>query len=240
MIDFHSSAENAGAANPLVILYNPGATIRGLGVLISQDLLLSDIVTGVTVQGGGGEVPLARRGTNFDSVGEFGRVYGYFLGSGIPAGALTIRVYRSESVTPMHAVPIGFSGLRDTFVQDSDGINENVANPQVILQTGGRSCMGVCVLYSGAGGVGVPVDLATQTRVQDHDYGAETSIVSRLTAVTAADFSIGYTIPITTSAFFAMAVAEVDDPGPGGPPPTPNPERYRHTPRTAPQLASRW
>jgi len=203
-VAFDAATEQVGSADPLSFTHTPVGTPRGvvvLGANGSSDT--TDRVVGVTYGG----VALTRVQTNIDSTGELGRVYIYFLGSGIPTGAQTVSVDKT-AVAAFTAVAVTLTADADTVVLDSDGIDEDVANPQVTLSYGGNSGLALCVLFSGTPDVPVGTLLSGMSRVHDNDLGVAVQTVDRQTTASITDFTIGYTLASDDVAFSAIAIGE--------------------------------
>jgi hypothetical protein len=197
--------ESLASQDPQDFTHTPVGTPRGVLVLISNQTATStDVVVGVTYGG----VAMTRIRSNVDTTTEPGRVYIYFLGSSIPTGAQTVSIDKTSAVV-CWATCVTLTAAADTEVIDHDGIDNNVADPQVTLQYGGREALAVCVLMSGTATNPVGTLLSGMSRVADGDAGAYVHTVDRQTTAGTTDFTIGYTLTSDDVAFSAVAVAEV-------------------------------
>ena len=203
----------AGAtASPTTGSHTPSGTPRGVEVTISHEAA-SDIITGVTYGG----VAMTRVLRQEDNLGEFGTVYQYFLGSGIPTGTQTVSVSRTNNTTPIQVVVRTFTAAADTEIVDTVGANGsgaptgtgNVANPSVILSYGGRTCIAAGVMWNG---VNAPTSITNGTgltRDADHDFGASSVVQHHQTTPGTADFTYGNTVATNSYALIASAISEV-------------------------------
>lgn len=216
------AAENNGTGATLDVSLTPGVAIRGLGVIVTSSITTSDIITGVAINPAGANLAMSRVRLETATGVEDGAIYGYFYqGSNIPAGALTIRVSKSDGTTAIHAVAQGFTATGPLEIVDHDGISTptNVANPSVTLSYGGRTCAALGGIWHAGNSISDAVVLATMTDVHTHDFGNDAALVSRQTTPGTADFAFGYTMIMQPSALLAFAVSEVVptqvDPGTG-------------------------
>lgn len=206
------STEFTGTANPTTASFTLPTGTRGVVVWIIQPIVSTDIVTGVTIGG----VAMTRAGTVVNTSSTAGgRVYCYFLGSGVPAaGARTINVSRSQTTTTVHVVAEALTGTVDMEVVDIDSQasanGSPIADPHLTLQYNGRLAIGLVAMYSNLDNVlGTGTESTGQSRVQDHDFGTETSLVSRQTTPGTSDFTMGWTMNAGQIAQMAIAVAEI-------------------------------
>jgi len=192
--------------------------IKGFVLAIVHGTSSTDHVSAASYGG----VALVRKQRNTDTVTEAGAAEWWFLGASVPQGAQTVSYTPGATTDDIHAVAITLLAATDTEVIDVDGVSENVANPSVTLQYGGRSAMAFGALYAGGA---IPTDFtpnANCTTVHDHDLGAFYSEIIRQTTAGTADFAIGGTSGTDDVAFAAIAVAEVIA-ATKAPPPFPRP-----------------
>jgi len=184
-----------------------GAAASGIkGVVLSavHGVSSTDHVTAVSYGG----VALSRIKRNVDTSTEPGASELWFLGASVPQGAQTVSVTCGATTDDFHFVAITLLAATNLEVVDSDGIDNNVANPSVTLQYAGRSCMSFAALYGGGADGGSFAPNANCTTVHDHDLGAFYSEIIRQTTAGTADFAIGGTSGTDDVAFAAMAVSE--------------------------------
>lgn len=199
------SSENVGNVDPVSYSHAGGVSPEGVLVFVNtRATLTTDMVSSVTY---GGSALTRVRGDN-DTVGATGWSYIYFLGESVPTGTQTVVVdYTGTPSVNFYVATVTLDGAANLEVIDHDGVAEDQANPQVTLSFGGREAMSFCMLYSGV--ATVPTSFADQTRVQDHDYGAATAAVDRLTTAGTADDTMGFTQVSDDVAFSAAAISEV-------------------------------
>jgi hypothetical protein len=195
-----------GVEDPYTFNHTPGADLKGVAVCAVHGVSSTDHIVGMTYGG----VAMARIKRNVDTATEPGAAEIWFLGSGIPTGLQTISVDLASGTTDdFHFVVIGFTGAADTEAVDSDGVDNNVANPSVTLQYVGRTCAAIAALYGGGADGSAFAPNANCTTVHDHDLGAFYSEVIRQTTPGTADFAIGGTSATDDVAFAAAAFSEV-------------------------------
>jgi hypothetical protein len=189
---------------PHTFTHTPVGTPRGVLVTIDHGTPQTDVITSVTYGG----VAMARVSTAADAAGEDGRVYAYFLGTGIPVGAQTVSIVHSGSATVKHAVAISVLAPSDTCITGVGTLSADQANPQLALPSemvGQR----YCVIYSGKDTVSDLTPLAGMTAVHDHDFGTFVSRVDRQTTPSSGTYTIGYTATSDDVAMIAIAIGAI-------------------------------
>lgn len=151
-----------------------------------------------------GGVAMTRQKRNIDTATEAGAAEIWTLLSGVPTGTQTVSYTPGATTDDIHAVCETFKAPQALTVVDTDGIDENVANPSVTLQTGGKHCIAVGALYSGLGAVGNVVPNEDCITVHDHDLGNFISSAIRSTISSTADQTLGYTASTDDVAFAAV------------------------------------
>ena len=144
-----------------------------------------------------------------DTATEAGAAEIWFLGSSVPQGTQTASYTPGATTDDIHAVCSTWLGAADIEIIDFDSISENVANPSVTLQYGGRSAMAFAALYGGGTGPAAFTANANCTAGLGEDLGAFYSQVMRQTTAGTADFAIGGTAATDDVAFVAIAMSEV-------------------------------
>jgi len=213
MIDYDTASENVAAADPQTWTHTPVGTPLGVWVSVVHTTTTADIVVGVTYGG----VALARTGTTTNP-SALGRSYSYFLGSGIPTGAQTVSIDRTEATTSVHGVCVSLTAALGTEVIATGSQSANASNPSVALAYDSRTCIALAALLSGKNATTDLVEQTGVTRVHDHDFLAETAYVGRQTTPGSADFVIGWTGTSDQIALVAVAVTEVEGVGAGSDP----------------------
>jgi hypothetical protein len=206
----NSASETTGTGSTVAHNHVPASAPDGVWVFIGHGTLSTDLITGVTY---GGVAMTPRVRTEFDSTTEPGRVYSYFLGTGIPTGTQSVSVSKSNATTLIHVVCCSVvAGGNDTEIVDEGGANGdagNAANPSVALTYSGRSCMSFVGHYNAANAPGSLAEFTGQTLVHDHDHGNFCTKVSRRTNVENTDQTLGHTTVSNSYAIVAIAIAEV-------------------------------
>src|SRR5215216_4780763 len=212
-----SSAEGTGTSNPTEVSFTIPAGTRGLVVWITQPIVKTDIITGVKVEG----VALKRVASYVNQSTSGGRVYGYFLGTNVPSGAAIVAVSRSQTTTTIHVVAEAITGDADMGVIDFAGQAGFISSPRLTLQSGGRSSLGLTAMYSSIDNVlSLSTEASGQQRVQDHDFGTESSLASRRSSVSTGDVSMGWNMNSGQIAQMAILVGLADAPAPSDSVPT--------------------
>lgn len=193
-------------SDPYNFNFTPAATARGIAVAVVHGVSSTDHVTGITYGG----VAMGRVVRATDTATELGAAELWFLGSGIPTGLQTISVNLASGTTDdLHIVVMSVTANADTEIVDFDSLSNNVANPSVTLQYGGRTCLSIAALYGGGADGTAFTPNANCTTIHDHDLGAFFSEVIRQTTPGSADFAIGGTASSDDVAYVAMAISEV-------------------------------
>lgn len=203
--DAATESERTATTDPWTFTHTPVGTPKGVALLADHGGGTTDFIVTVTYGG----VALARVQSNTDSSGEQGRSYLYFLGAGIPTGAQTVEIdLTSATTTDIHFVCITMTASTDTALVDSDGVNEDVANPSVTLQYAGRTCFAVAILWGGLPNVGDYTAGASCTMVHQMDFGNAVSSCVRQTTPGTSDFAISVSGAIDDVGFSAAAFSE--------------------------------
>ena len=118
--------------SPATVDHTPSGTPRGVIVAIDHGTVADDLITGVTYGG----VSMTRVATAVDPSTELGRGYIYHLGANIPTGTQTVSISHTATSTVKHACVCTVTAAGDTQVGAGGGIQENTANPLVLLGNG--------------------------------------------------------------------------------------------------------
>lgn len=199
-------ASSTLSTDPSNFDFNSGTSPEGLIVLIAHGSVSTDIVVGVTYGG----IAMTRRQSNVDTTTEAGRTYIYTLESGVPSGTNTVSVDRTEGTTTMQVCAISVNAAGPLSFVDSDGINENIANPTVTLQYGGQECMSFGILYTGGAAPPGATGIASGcTNITGVDLTAFATNPLRQTTAGVSDFTIGWTTLTSDDvAFSAVALTD--------------------------------
>lgn len=182
--------------------------VQGVIVACIHGTSSTDHVSAVSYGG----VALSRAKRNVDTATEPGAAELWFVGAGLSGkgGLQTVSITCGATTDDFHFVVITLTGDTDLVVVDSDGVDNDVANPSVTLQYGGKTCMSFAALYAGGAAPSSFTPNANCTTVHDHDLGAFYSEVIRQTTAGSSDFAIGGTSGTDDVAFAAIAVGELN------------------------------
>lgn len=206
-VEYDASTKNVAAADPQSFTHTPSGTPRGVVVMIAHGTTASDIVVGVTYGG----VAMTRIGSISDALGEPGRAYSYFLGVGVPAGAQTVSVDRTEATTSVLVVAITVTGVDDMEAYGFGGIAGDLVNPRAIVgSSGNRISTGFLIVYSGLNALAslTAVDADT-TIIQDNDFGIFVATCCRRTTAGEGTKTIGYTAGSDDVAQESVTIGEI-------------------------------
>lgn len=179
--------------------------VKGVLLAIVHGTSATDHVSAASYGG----VAMARRQRNTDTANEPGAAEWWFLGASVPQGTQTVSYTPGATTDDIHAVCITLLGAANLTVVDTDGVNDNVANPSVTLQYGGKTSMAFGALYGGGVDGSAFTPNANCTTIHDHDLGAFYSEIIRQTTAGSADFAVGGTSGTDDVAFAAIAVTDV-------------------------------
>lgn len=206
--DVATTSLRTDTSDPYNWTHTPSGTPRGIVVAVSHQID-SAYITGITYGG----VAMSQIGLSKDLGGEPGRVWLWFLGSGIPTGAQTVSADLSSGVaTDILFVSISLTATGDTEVIDSEDANPagtNIANPQATLSYAGRTSIAFSALHSGLPNVTDAALLTGMTAVASQDWGVAITRIDRQTTPGTSDFTIGYTSASDDVGMFAAAITQV-------------------------------
>lgn len=186
--------------------HTPVGTPRGVVVLITQVDNSGDQIASVTYGG----VAMSRTIAAQDASGEQGKAYAYFLGTGIPSGAQTVRVV-SNNTSPKLISIVSLTADIDTQVDTFGSIGDSdPANPQITLTATdfGKPAFAFAAAFSGAAAPTDLTEIAGQTRTHSFDSGANNHVHTRTTNTYTASRAIGWTAVADDVAMVAVAVRE--------------------------------
>ena len=198
-----------GTDDPHNISHTPGATLSGVWLTAAHGVDSTDHITKVTYGG----IPMRRIDTTFDVSTELGRSYLYFLGHDIPTGNQTVAVDTDATTTDIQFVVGGFTGATDIELVDVAITQDQVTNPSLTMEVGGRTSATVGVIYSGLADVTNLTINGNMTAIHDHDFGNFVSRVDKQTTPSSSDFTYSYTAGVDDTALVVAAFSEVVTPG---------------------------
>lgn len=210
-IAFDTTSNVGVGTGDLSWTHTPVGTPRGVLVLISQNGNNTDEVTSVTY-GGVAMTEVAGSPLQHFLGLEYGTLYGYFLGTGIPTGAQTVYVTVSGGLNK-RAVCFSVTADGDTEIEDTTATDLGYTkNPNVNVTLGaGVSAFIAGVLHSGEGSVSSIASAANCSDVLEHDHGNQCSLWNRRTNIEtgAGNFAVGWTCATSEeSAILAVAIKE--------------------------------
>lgn len=187
--------------------HTPVGTPRGVIVWVAQGNVAVDYVATVTY--GGVEMIEMASSPLIKTAAETMVLYGYFLGSGIPAGAQTIIVTATDG-NLKQAVAITVTAAGDTEVSgEATILSDSQASPSVVLDIGGKTSfvsLGAC---SGFNNVGSITTLSGWTSVEEEDLGNKVGYFARYNTIGSANVSCGYTASAEDVGLIAAGVSEI-------------------------------
>src|SRR3990167_4762685 len=117
-IAFDAASNPTAGTGELSWTHTPVGTPRGVLVLVSQAVGVTNEITGVTY-GGSALSAVIGSPTSYSGAGDDGQVYGYFLGVSIPAGAQTVVVSVNGTASAKQAVCLSTTAAADTEIEDT-------------------------------------------------------------------------------------------------------------------------
>lgn len=205
-VAFDSSLETISTAtDPVTISFTPVATLAGIAVLYVQAGNASALIS--TMKYGGVDLAFVVAGA--DTATELGRADIWFLGAGVPSGTQDMVIDLTNGAGTKQVVIVGLTGAADLTVLASGSLSENQANPQIALNAGAVDAVFLDCVFSGLPNTTDLTNVANTTRIDDHDYGAAVSVVSRKTTVVSGSFTMGYTASTDDVAMAAVAIGEI-------------------------------
>mgnify|MGYP007030112427 CR=1 FL=1 len=166
----HTGTTGSASQDSFSWTHTPVQTPRGVLVFVNT-IGSSDLSTSVTY--GGVSMNRVSGSTATDSAGEPGTVTAWFLGSGIPTGAQTVTVNRTNNATVMYAVCITITGESDTTIVGTPVLLQGDGTYTVqAVDSGSRPSRRFAAGYSGGGSVLVAGTGSTSTGASGQiDYG---------------------------------------------------------------------
>ena len=157
--------------------HTPSGTPKGVVVFVGQNTRPgTDEVSSVTY---GGE-PMARFALASDTSSESGRMYGYFLGTGLPTGPQSIVVTVSGN-TAKTAAAVTMTASADTDIEDWGVAEEDQGDPTITLSTAAETyCAGG--LHSGWGNVNSVAPGTDYVDIYEIDLGGQAHFYLRRTS----------------------------------------------------------
>jgi fibronectin-binding autotransporter adhesin len=188
--------------------HTPAGTPRGVLVYVFVANNATDLVQGVTY--GGVNVPAVAGGAAVDTAGEPGRCTAFFLGSGIPTGAQSVVVSRTNTANIMYAVAITVTAATDTQVAGTTVIQGDGTLAVTSIddgQTGNApASMRFAGIYSGV--ASVPAAGTGSTALQSIDFGNYVVATYRETTAGVGARNVGATFASDDRAAVFLAVRE--------------------------------
>lgn len=192
--------------------YNPGATCQAIILALAHGTESTDLISSVTYGGSS----MTRVLSNTDTATEAGRVYLYVV-FGTFSGSQSFSVdLTSASGTDIYLAAQGLVSTAGSLsVIDSEGLNDDRANPSVTMQNSTRQAAAFAVSYTGA--ANPPTAGANCTLIGNNDFTAFGVAAEYQTTPGSADFTIAFSQASDDCAFSAMSIAEPATPAMGFP-----------------------
>ncbi len=203
-VDTTSEFTQFTTASPATATHTPGAAPDAVAVVIANNGTVDDLINGVVSYGG---VTMTRV-LSFTITSEPGRMYVYFLGSGVPSGAQTVSIAHTGTSNVKWAATVTFTGTDDMEVVDSDA-GSGTSAISVTLDSGDRVAVRVGIGFSASNSPGNITPISGYTFAQDHDFGPESGALVIQTTPADGDVAIGYTGQALEHGLTAIAVTEV-------------------------------
>ena len=181
--------------------HTPVGTPRGVAVVVVQEGS-TDQVSGVTYGG----LAMTRVRTDVRTATEAGRVYIYFLGSGLPAGAQTVEVTLTGTADT-NGVSLTVTAADNTAVDTSNGVDAGIiANPSLSI----TPTVAAMIFYGIFSGLAAPVTTVEtgSTHVAGKDYGTDSAMWARKSVAAGGGTTIGYTASSDDVCHSALAIKE--------------------------------
>lgn len=206
-----------GTRSSDTVSYSPASVISAIVVKVGH-ATSTDIVSSISVNNGGSPVSLSRVASAADTTGENVRSYIYFLGSGIPSGALTVTVSYASSITNDTWIVVeGYTATADVEVVNAPtAVQADTANPSITCDTtvSNRDCLATAILGSGINLLSGLTEGGSQTRL--HTYteqdGVRYDIHTRVTRTNTADPTTFTHTPVgTPKGVFMISISQNAD-----------------------------
>ncbi len=218
VFDASSELERTGTTDPATWTHTPVGTPRGVAVLIADETTSTDHVLAVKYNVGASGAACASGGVSLkriiratDTAGEPGSAEIWFLGTGLPTGAVSVCVDLDSATTDDYEfVAVTWTAAGDIRIVDADTVNEDATNPSVTEQYGGYSSVSAMMLYSGLGTLPSSncSGNGTCTNMQLFDDGGKGSMADRGPAAGTTNQVMGYTAALDD---VALAVFTITD-----------------------------
>jgi hypothetical protein len=163
----------------------------------------------LSVTYGGVNVPAVTDGRAVDTSGEPGDCKAWFLGSGVPTGAQTVTVTRTNNAASIYAVCVTVTASTDTETYGVTLLEEDQALAEQSITDGspGTNSMRYAGVNSGLSSV--PTTGANSTALASIDYGTRCDAVVRETTSGQGARSVGFTDSLDDVAAVLLAIREV-------------------------------
>lgn len=213
--------------------HTPSGTPRGVLVFVFQVGGASDFSTAVTY--GSASLSAVSGGFAVDGSGEIGTCKAWFVGTGIPTGAQTVTVTRTNNGTTLYAVCITVTAAADTEKKGSAVLLQGDGTYTVqAVDSGADTALRFAGGYSGGSSVLAAGTGSTITSMQGIDFGVTTATTCRESTAGSGSRNVGFSFGTSDDrAAVHLAIGEVA----GGP--TPTRGRVSFAELEVPQVATR-
>lgn len=190
--------------------HTPVGTPKGVLVLISENVGVTDVISTVTY-GTAGLTQIAYfAGTGF---AEPGGVYIFFAGGpSLPTGAQTVSITVTSGTTVKVAWCITVTALQPTTDWCAVGTvgNTSLANPSITLKTGGdfAGFCAACIMSGQAAPGNITAGTNFTLLTATTDFGAQSAVAERANGITGANAVAAFTATADDVMMAAVAVTE--------------------------------
>ena len=189
-VAFDAYTSSSSGTGDISFDHVPVGTARGLIVYVITNAEGDEITT---VTADGTDVPEVTDSPALNTTGEDGGSHCFFLGSGIPAGTLTIAVTTSGTATTKIAGAITLTADQDTSVVDTGSLVSNsTSTTSLTLSLGSVASFCAIGSWAGLNSPGNATPKSSWTERMEIDYGNQIGLIYTYDTVDATDVLAGY------------------------------------------------
>lgn len=190
------------------ISLTPVGTASGILVYVVCNGSGTDEITSVNLNGTVGLTQTASSPV-LKTTGETASSHCFFVGTGIPAGALTINVVTSGTASTKVGYAVSLTASQDTSVVTAGSVNSDATiNPAVTLSLGGVTCFCALGAMSGQNNPASVTPLSSWTSRSTFDFGVASAVMFTYDTIGSTDVSAGYTAGNDDVVLHAVAIRE--------------------------------
>lgn len=209
------ATEYTGSRTSNTRTYTPASAIAGVLVIV-QTVTATDLVSSVVLDGASPiTVPLVTSAHN--TVGADLRTYYHFLGSGIPAGTLSVKAtYSGSTTTSTHITVIGLTASTDLeIVGTATPETGTQSNSAITVPANSRDSIAIMSLFTGLANVSDITSGGSQTRIAGYEHTSNTyaGVIDYQTTHSSTDFNASWTNASDNVAICGVKIGEVQGSG---------------------------